>query len=141
MGWRTRVERALPNLGVIDSCDTEAELDSRAITAGRLNGLLLPGGLATWMIRGHPGLRKLIQDMNALGRPIGAVGRGPKLLLMTGVLDGRTITCAPQMRDDVIHAVVPIEYRDAPVVHDGNLITCQGTEDLPQFMRTLIAEF
>lgn len=138
MGLRTTVARALPDPGVVDSCDTEAELDNQAIMAGQIDGLLLPGGLATWMIRGHPGLRMLVQDVNAAGKPIAAVGRGPKLLLMTGVLDGRTITCAPQMRDDVIHAVAPVEYRDLPVVHDGNLITCQGTEDLPRFMRTLI---
>jgi protease I len=141
MGWRAQVERALPNPGAIDSCDTEAELNSRAIAANQIDGLLLPGGLATWMIRGHPGLKSLIQDVNALGKPIGAVGRGLKLLLSAGVLGGRIVTCAPQMRDDVIHAVAPIEYRDVPVVHDGNLITCRGSEELPQFVRALIAEF
>ena len=141
MGWHTTVDRALPDPGVIDSCDTEAELDSRAVTADQIDGLLLPGGLGTWMIRGHPGLRALIQEVNAAGRPIGAVGRGPKLLLMTRALDGRAITCAPQMRDDVTHAVATIEYRNLPVVRDGNLLTCRGTEDLPQFMRTLIAAF
>jgi protease I len=141
MGWRAQVERALPNPGAIDSCDTEAELNSRAIAANQIDGLLLPGGLATWMIRGHPGLKSLIQNVNALGKPIGAVGRGLKLLLSAEVLDGRTVTCAPQMRDDVLHAVAPTECRDAPVVHDGNLITCRGSEELPQFVRALIAEF
>ncbi len=141
LGWRARVDCALPNPGVIASCDTEAELDNQAVTADQLDGLLLPGGLATWMIRGHQGLKKLVQDVNAAGKPVGAIERGPKLLLMTGVLEGRAITCAPQMRDDVIHAVASIEYRDVPVVHDGNLLTCQGTEDLPHFMRTLLAEY
>ena len=141
LGLRTAVERALPSPGVIDSCDTEAELDSHAIAAGEIDGLLLPGGLATWMIRGHPGLRKLIQDVNATGKPIGAVERGLKLALTTGVLDGRAVTCAPQMRDDVIHAVAPIEYRDVPVVRDGNLLTCQGTEDLPEFVQALVAAY
>ncbi|MBN1584117.1 MAG: DJ-1/PfpI family protein, partial [Anaerolineae bacterium] len=72
---------------------------------------------------------------------IAAVERGPKLLLMTDVLPGRTITCAPQMRDDVIRATADIIYRDQLVVCDGNLLTAQGTEDLPEFMRTLIAKF
>jgi putative intracellular protease/amidase len=140
-GWQAMVDRALPDPGAIDSCDTEAELNSRAIDAEQLDGLLLPGGLATWMIRGHPGLRLLIQGMHAARKPIGAVGRGPKVLLTTGVLDRRALTCAPQMRDDVLYAVAPIEYRDAPVVQDGNLLTCQGTEDLPTFMDTLIARY
>jgi protease I len=141
MGWRTNVDRALPNPTVISSCDTEAELDSRSITVNQIDGLLLPGGLATWMIRGHPGLRRLVQGMNEAGKPIGAIERGPKLLLSAGVLNGRTITCASQMRDDIIQAVASIEYEDTPVVRDENLLTCQGTEDLPQFMRTLINEF
>lgn len=138
LGLQTRVERALPNPGVIDSCDHEAELNSQAVTAEELDGLLLPGGLATWMIRGHPGLQALIRAMNAAGKPIGAVERGPKLLFLTGVLEGRVITCAPQMRDDVIQAVTAVRYSDERVVRDGNLLTAQDTEDLPRFMRTLI---
>jgi protease I len=141
MGWHATVDRALPDPGAIGSCDTEAELNNRAIGAGQLDGLLLPGGLATWMIRGHPGLKQLIRELDDAGKPIGAVGRGAKLLLLTGTLDGRAMTCAPQMRDDVIHAVAPIEYQDAPAVQDGNLLTCQGTEDLPAFVRRLIAEW
>lgn len=141
MGWHATVDRALPDPGAVDSCDSEAELNSRAINVQQLDGLLLPGGLATWMIRGHPGLRQLIQEVDAAGKPIGAVGRGVKLLLTTGVLDGRAITCAPQMRDDVLYAVAPIEYRDAPVVQDGNLLTCQSTEDLPTLVSALIAQY
>ena len=141
MGWHVGVDRALPDLGVNDSCDTDAEMNNHTIRADQLDGLLLPGGLGTWMIRGHPGLRKLILEVNASGKPVGAVGRGPKVLLTTGVLDGHAITCAPQMREDVVHAIAPVEYRDAPVVVDGTVLTCRETEDLPEFLRTLIAEY
>lgn len=92
LGWRVVVERALPQPGVIASCDHDADLNSKAISLRELDGVILPGGLATWMIRGHPGLRQLLQEMNAAGKPIGAVGRGPKMLVMSGVLDGRTIS-------------------------------------------------
>ncbi len=141
LGLRTQVERAMPNPGVITSCDTEAELDSQAITVAEMDGLLLPGGLGTWMIRGHPGLRALIRELHAPGKPIAAVERGPKLLLSAGVLDGRAVTCAPQMRDDVLHAIASVEYRDAPVVQDGNILTCRGTEDLPFLMGPLLTAF
>ena len=93
------------------------------------------------MIRGHPGLRTLIQELNENGKPIGAIERGPKVLLMTGILDGRVITCAPEVRDDVLHSIEGVKYEDRPVVKDGNLLTAQGTEDLPQFMRSLISSF
>lgn len=139
MGLSIGTEKALPYATPISSCDTEAELSSHAITAEELDGLLLPGGLATWMIRAHPGLRGLIKAINKAGKPIGAIGRGPKLLFMTGVLEGKVVTCAPQMRDDIIYAVGPVEYRDQDVVRDGNLITCRGTEELPEFMRMLVS--
>jgi protease I len=140
-GVGAQVEGALPDPGVITSCDNEAELNSQAVTAEQLDGLLLPGGLGTWMIRGHPGLRQLIRDMDAAGKPIGAIERGPKLLADAGILDGREMTCGSQMRDDVIHATGGITYRDEPVVRDGNLLTCQVTEDLPALMRLLIGEY
>ncbi|MBN1934992.1 MAG: DJ-1/PfpI family protein [Anaerolineae bacterium] len=138
MGWHAMVDRALPNIGAVRSCDTEAESNSLSISFQELDGLLLPGGLATWMIRGHPGITQLVNEMNVYGKPIGAIERGPKVLLTTGMLEKRVITCAPQMRDDIIYAVADIEYLDKPVVCDGNLLTAQGTNDLPQFMRTLI---
>jgi len=138
MGSAATVDRALPDPGVIDSCDGEAERNSHAIAAKELDGLFLPGGLGTWMIQGHPGLRGLIRKMDAAGKPICAIGRGPKLLLTTGALDGRAITCAPQMRDDVTHVVTSISYRDEPTVVDGNLLTCRGTEDLPALMNALL---
>jgi putative intracellular protease/amidase len=93
------------------------------------------------MVRGHPGLRALVRAVAAQGKPIGAVGRGLKLLLMSGVLDGKSATCAPQMRDDVQYALAPVEYVEAPVVLDQSLLTCQGTEALPQFMSALVFEF
>ena len=139
LGLRATVERALPSAGAITSCDTEAEDASRAIAPDQLDGLLLPGGLGTWMIRGHPGLQQLIRDLHRAGKPIGAVERGPKLLHSAGVLAGRSVTCAPEMRDDLIHATSPAAYTNAAVVQDGNLLTARGTEDLPAFMRAWLA--
>ena len=91
------------------------------------------------MIRGYPGLKRLICEMDAANRMLGAVGRGAKILLSAGILDGRSITCAPEMRDDLIYAVDGTDYREDAVVVDGSLVTCQGTEDLPAFVRALIA--
>lgn len=110
------------------------------MNASDIDGLILPGGLGTWMIRGHPGLRALIRDVDQTGKPIVAVGRGPKLLLSAGVLAGRDVTCAPQMRDDLCHAVAGISCRDEPVVRDDNLWTCQRTDDLPDLMVRLLGQ-
>ena len=134
-GHTATVDRALEDLAAVDSHDFPYEQELQAIRASQLHGLIVPGGLGTWMIRGHPGLKKLIREMDSHKKPIFAFERGPKVLLSAGVLSGRTVTCSPEMRDDLITA--GIDYRDEPIVQDGNLVTCRGTEDLPAWGRIL----
>ena len=70
-------------------------------------------------------------------RRIAAICHGPQLLISAGALNGRTLTCAPSIRDDVRAAGG--NYRDEAVVADGNLLTSRGPDDLPQFCRQLVA--
>jgi len=135
-GVRMTTSAALPNLRVVGSCDDEAEVNSHAVAADELDGILLPGGLGTWMIRGHPGLHQLVREMLAAGKPVGAIGRGPKILLSAGVLEERTVTSAPQMRDDLCYAGINVD--DAPLVRDGNLLTARDTEQLPAFVGAMV---
>ena len=132
-GHTAPVDKALEDTGAADSHDFPYEEKRRAVRASLLDGLIVPGGLGTWMVRGHPGLKKLIQEMDADKKPIVAIERGPKILLSAGILSGRTVTCSGEMRDDLIAAGV--DYRDEPLILDGNLITCQDTEDLPSWGR------
>lgn len=134
-GVSVTTDAALPNPSVVASCDDEAEASSQAVSAEVLDGLLLPGGLGTWMIRGHPGLHQLIREMMARDKFIGAVGRGAKALLSAGVLEKYTVTCAPEMRDDLGYAGINVE--DTPVVADRSLLTARGTEQLPSFVAAM----
>lgn len=135
-GVTVTIDQALEDVGAVNSHDFPYEEALHAIHASQLDGLIVPGGLATWMIRGHPGLKKLIQEMDNAGQPISAIGRGPKVLLSAGILAGQTVTCSPEMRDDLIAA--GLHYCDEPVVHDGQLLFCRGTEDLPEWGRAWI---
>ena len=65
-----------------------------------------------------------------------AIGHGPQLLISAGALDGRAVTCAPGIRDDVRAAGAA--YRDEAVVLDGNLLTGRGPDDLPAFCRQMM---
>ncbi len=132
-GYTVEIDQALEDMGAVDSHDFPYEEALRAVHASELDGLIVPGGLATWMIRGHPGLRKLIKEIDSAKKPIAAIERGPKILLSAGILAGRTVTCSAEMRDDLIAAGV--DYRDEPVVCDGHLLSCQSTEDLPEWGR------
>jgi protease I len=76
--------------------------------------------------------RTFIQD----GSRVAAIGHGPQLLISAGVLDGRTVTCDPGIRDDVRAAGA--NYREEAVIRDGNLLTARSADDLPAFCRLLV---
>ncbi|MCS7021193.1 MAG: DJ-1/PfpI family protein [Gemmataceae bacterium] len=78
--------------------------------------------------------RTFVQD----GATVAAVGHGPQLLISAGVLDGRRVTCAPGIRDDVRAAGA--DYRDEAVVVDGPLFTCRHRDDLPLLMPRLLLQ-
>jgi protease I len=135
-GHHAVVEKALENTGAVDSDDFPYEENLRAIQSSQLDSLIIPGGLGTWMIRGHPGLKKLIVEMDAHQKPIFAIERGPKILLSAGILPGRTLTCSAEMCADLIAA--GMDYQDRPVIQDGNLVSCQSTDDLPALAQLLV---
>jgi len=76
----------------------------------------------------------VIQDCISL--PVGAIGRGPKTLLSTGLPEQRTITSAPEMRDGLRQRGINVE--DAPLARDGNLLTARDTEQLPAFVGAMV---
>jgi protease I len=72
------------------------------------------------------------------GGRVAAIGHGPQVLISAGGLDGRTVTCAPGIRDDVRAAGA--NYRDEAVVRDGDLLTGRDGDDLPEFTRALVRQ-
>lgn len=77
--------------------------------------------------------RTFVQD----GSRVAAIGHGAQLLISAGVLDGRTVTCDPGIRDDVRAAGA--NFRDDAVIRDGNLLTARSADDLPAFCRMLVS--
>ena len=77
----------------------------------------------------------IAHDFLAAGKPVAAICHGPQVLIPTGLLAGRTATCYGGMARELEAAGV--EYRDRPVVVDGNLITSRRPADLPAFMKAI----
>jgi hypothetical protein len=57
-GHTAVVDRALEDTGAVDLHEFPYEDELRAVHAEQLDGLIVPGSLGVWMVRGHPGLRK-----------------------------------------------------------------------------------
>jgi protease I len=59
------------------------------------------------------------------------------MLASADILQGRTVTSFFAIKDDMIHAGA--NYVDQEVVVDDNIITSRTPDDLPPFMRAIIA--
>ncbi len=94
--------------------------------------LFLPGGMAPEKLRIIPSVVSLVQKFHSANKPIGAICHGPQLLISAGILRGKTATCYPGLKDDIVNAGAL--YKDEASVCDGNLITARRPCDLPYIM-------
>lgn len=87
------------------------------------DGIILPGGGASWTLRDTPRVLKLVQEFMAAGKLVSAICAAPIALEAAGVLDGLRVTCYPDVKGDLTSAA---EVTDAPTETDGNVVTGRG---------------
>ncbi|MBQ8509952.1 MAG: type 1 glutamine amidotransferase [Clostridia bacterium] len=110
----------------------DAGLLPEEINAADYDGLILPGGTAPEKLRQNQRILDAVSYMMDKGLPVASICHGQQILISTGRLKGRTATCYPGIRDDLINAGA--NYVNERVVVDGNLVTSRRPEDLPYFM-------
>jgi len=88
-------------------------------------------------MRRHPAMVNLVRDFFDAGKVVAAICHAGWMLASADVVRGKTVTCFSSIRDDLVHAGAT--YVDREVVVDGNLITSRKPDDLPAFMRAVIA--
>ena len=101
------------------------------------DGLILPGGSAPEKLRQNGDVIRLVSEMFAQKKPIASICHGQQILISAKVLAGKTATCYPGIKDDLVNAGAI--YKDEPVVVCDNLVTSRRPQDLPYFMREFIA--
>ncbi|MBI4494065.1 MAG: type 1 glutamine amidotransferase [Chloroflexi bacterium] len=113
----------------------DAEADT--VDARQFDAIVIPGGYAPDYMRRHPAMVRLVRQAHDQGRIVAAICHAGWMLASAGVLRGRTVTGFRSIKDDLVHAGAT--YVDQEVVRDGNLITSRFPQDLPAFMREIIA--
>ena len=104
------------------------------------DGLLVPGGFINPdLLRQDAGARAFVRAFATSGRPVVTLCHGPWVLASAGVLQGRTLTSWPGIRDDVVNAGAT--WLDQEVVRDGNLTTSRGPQDLAAFVPAMLDAF
>jgi protease I len=98
------------------------------------DGLLLPGGFINPdLLRQSAEARAFVRAFDEAGKPIASLCHGPWVLASAGLLQGRTLTSWPGVRDDLVNAGAT--WLDQPLVRDGNLVTSRGPQDLVPFVQ------
>lgn len=112
-------------------------VDTRTLKPKNYDLLILPGGLyAPDTMRGWEEVLEFVRSMHASKKVIAAICHGPWVLISAGIMTGKKATCHQNMRVDLENAGAI--YKDAPVVHDGNLITSRCPRDLYVFTKSVI---
>ena len=93
------------------------------VKAEDYDGIILPGGPASWLLRDTPAVLALVREMNAAGKLVAAICAAPIALEAAGVLQGRRCTCYPGVEGDLKSAA---EVVAEPAVTDGLLVTGRG---------------
>jgi protease I len=99
--------------------------------------IVLGGHSADVMVTEEP-VKALLRAVAERGGVVGSIGGGAIPLISAGVLHGKAVTG---------NAVVAFmlkkiaDFRDEPVVRDGNVITARDTIDTPAFVRALCEAF
>jgi protease I len=120
---RVRVDKTVEEVGV-----------------GDYDGLLVPGGFINpGLLRQSAPARALVREFVESGKPVVTLCHGPWVLASAGVLQGRTVTSWPGVRDDVVNAGAT--WLDQEVVRAGNLTTSRGPQDLAAFVPAMLDAF
>ena len=110
------------------------------VDPGDYDGLLLPGGFINPdLLRQDAGAREFVRAFTASGRPVVTLCHGPWVLASAGVLEGRTLTSWPGIRDDLVNAGAT--WLNQEVVRDGNLTTSRGPQDMVAFVPAMLDAF
>lgn len=116
----------------------KAGLSYDELAVADYDAVIVPGGVAPDRIRRYAKANLFVKDMNSAGKLVAAICHGASVLCSAqGLLKGRRVTCFHSIKDDVVNAGA--EWEDAEVVVDGNLITSRKPEDLPAFLKAIVA--
>jgi len=115
----------------------EVDLPLAQASAQDFDAVLLPGGVINGdQLRTIPEALRFVRDMDDDGKPIFVICHGGWTLVSAGLVDGRTMTSWPTLRDDIINAGG--DWVDSEAVVDGNWVSSRKPDDIPAFNQKML---
>ena len=101
------------------------------------SALVIPGGYAPDKLRRSHAVLELVRAFDRALKPIAFICHAGWVPVSAGIVKGRRATSVGAIRDDMVNAGV--DWVDAAVVVDGNLISSRTPDDLGPWMKALLA--
>jgi protease I len=117
--------------------EVQSEAAAEEVNPADYDGLVIPGGYAPDHMRRDPAMVGLVREMAAAGKLVAAICHAGWMLVSADVLRGKTATAFFAIKDDMVNAGA--EWVDQEVAVDGNLVTSRKPDDLPAFLKAIIA--
>jgi len=100
------------------------------------DALILPGGVINGdKLRRDENAIQMIKTFSMKNKLIAAICHGPQLLIEADLVNGRSVTSHTAIKTDMKNS--GSDYRESGVAEDENLITAQGPDDIPGFMKKI----
>ncbi len=119
--------------GLPVTVDTTAD----RVAVADFDGVVIPGGYAPDHMRRYPAMVDLVKGFDAAGKLVAAICHAGWMLASADIVRQRTVTSYFSIKDDLVNAGG--RWVDQEVVVDANLVTSRTPDDLPAFMRAIIA--
>jgi protease I len=123
---------------MLEPADTfDVDRTIRDVHADEYDAIFIPGGLVSPdLLRQDDRVLAFVREFDRDDKPIAAICHGAWVLVSAELVEDRTLTSWPSVRDDIENAGGV--WENSAVVHDGNLMTSRGPHDLMAFNNALV---
>jgi protease I len=115
----------------------EPDMPIHELNPSEYDLLVVPGGTSPERLRQREEAVDIARTFMEEDRLVAIIGHGAQLLISAGAIDGRALTSAAGIRDDV-RAAGGV-WREDGAVTDGLLISARTSDDLPAFCQHIVA--
>src|SRR6056297_104429 len=115
-------------------------IDKKAkdVDPSKYDGVIIPGGWAPDKLRRCNNTLNFVKEMNKENKLVASICHGGWVLASADVVEGKTLTSTPAIKDDLINAGAV--WVDEEVVVDKKLVTSRSPKDLPAFLKEILQE-
>ena len=107
------------------------------VNAAQLDGLVIPGGWAPDKLRRSADVVRITRETYAANKIIGVICHGGWVAASADIVQSMRVTGSRGIRDDIVNAGAT--WADEPSFRSGNVVWGRVVEDIPDFLRELVA--